>query len=330
MRFYTDTAYMVRTRSHSAAIAVDLGATHIRAGLVRSDGCILAHASAQTPRAPTSPDDLIDTLDSLIRRTVSRDARGSAEGIGVSIAGPVDLRQGAVVNPPNIPLPFIPLADPLRERFSLPVCLMNDCHAGALGEAAYGGARGIPNFVYLTISTGIGAGVYEHGRLLMGEDGNFAEVGHFLVETSWNLPCGCGGIGHWEGCGSGRFTPSFFQEWCRSSGFKSPFSDPPDTAAIFARSDQGDPVIREFLAILGTIHATGISSLISAYDPSLIILDGSVVRKNWKTFSALTLPKVRSVSGKMPKIEMSTLEGNAPLLGAAVGILCITDRIPRE
>jgi len=299
------------------AIAVDLGATNMRAGLVRQDGEILSLVTAPTPTNPENADVIVRALGSLILRAASSTAISSAAGIGISTAGPVDQKKGAVINPPNIPLPFIPVATPLGERFGLPVRFMNDCHAGARGEAAFGGGRGVSNFVYLTISTGIGAGVYEQGRLLLGEDGNFAEVGHFVVETTWNLPCGCGATGHWEGCGSGRFIPAFFSEWCRSMNRRSPFRNPPDAATIFEAAAGGDPVAGEFISVLGKVEARGISLLIAAYDPRVIIIDGSVARKNWQTFEACVLPHVRSVSGKVPRMCISSLNGNAPLLGAA-------------
>ncbi|HOT04403.1 MAG TPA: ROK family protein [Methanolinea sp.] len=299
------------------AIAVDLGATNMRAALVREDGQILSLVTAPTPPNPENADVIVRALENLIVCAASSHAISSAAGIGISTAGPVDLKLGAVINPPNIPLPFIPVVKPLGERFGLPIQFMNDCHAGARGEAAFGAGKGILNFVYLTISTGIGAGVYEQGRLLFGEDGNFAEVGHFVVETTWNLPCGCGGKGHWEGCGSGRFIPAFFLEWCRLMNRSSPFRKPPDAAAIFAAAAGGDPVAGEFIKVLGKVEARGISLLIAAYDPSVIIIDGSVARKNWQTFEACVLPNVRSVSGKVPQICVSSLGGNAPLLGAA-------------
>ncbi|MCU0632948.1 MAG: ROK family protein [Methanolinea sp.] len=308
---------MPSSNPQPTAIAVDLGATNIRAGLVRRDGRILAQASIQTPQCPKDAEVIVESLGGLIHRTIPGGGMASVAGIGVSAAGPVDLVQGMVIHPPNIALPSIPLVAPLEERFQLPVHLMNDCHAGAIGERAFGAGCGVANFVYLTISTGIGAGVFEQGRLLQGEEGNFAEVGHFLVETTWNLPCGCGGRGHWEGCGSGRFIPAFFQEWCHSKGYHSPFISMPDAATLFTAAGSGDPIVSEFLAVLGRIQANGISLLIAAYDPGIILLDGSVVRNNWQHFEQFSLPHVRSVSGRMPKIRMSPLGGYAPLLGAA-------------
>jgi glucokinase len=307
------------------AIAVDLGATRMRAGLVRRDGTISQFTSITTPPNPGNTDTLVSLIGDLIEGLIRHSDAATLSGVGISAAGPVNCTSGEVVHPPNIPLTTIPLVRPLEDRFSLPVYLMNDCHTGALGEAWYGDGKNIPHFVYLTISTGIGAGVFEQGRLLFGSDGNFAEVGHVTVETTWDLPCGCGGSGHWEGCGSGRFMPAFFQAWCQSSGATSPFETVPDASELFAASNKGDPIVSGFLVSLGMVQARGISALIAAYDPSLIIIDGSVARNNWHYFQSSVFPRVRSVSGKMPRIILSRLGGNAPLLGAAA---CVFGGMP--
>lgn len=310
-------AYMQTYDPGITAIAVDFGATNMRAGLIRGDGAIIRHRSIPTPKSPTHAGELVSVLGDLITTIIDPSDMEKAAGIGISTAGPVDSRKGEVVNPPNIPLPSIPLVKPLKKRFALPVYFLNDCHAGALGEVRFGAGKDVSNFVYLTISTGIGAGVFDQGRLLFGEEGNFAEVGHFTVETTWNLPCGCGGRGHWEGCGSGRFIPAFFQAWCESFGTRSPFTTPPDAAGLFVAAREVNPVVLGFLDALKDVQARGISALIAAYDPSLIILDGSVVRNNQDFFESSVFPLVRSVSGTMPRIVMSPLSGNAPLLGAA-------------
>lgn len=308
----------MQTYDHGiTAIAVDFGATNMRAGLVRGDGVIIRHRSIPTPKSPKHAGELVSVLGDLIATIIEPSEMEKVAGIGISTAGPVDSRKGEVVNPPNIPLPVIPLVGPLKERFALPVRFLNDCHAGALGEVRFGAGKGVSNFIYLTISTGIGAGVFDQGRLLFGEEGNFAEVGHLTVETTWNLPCGCGGCGHWEGCGSGRFIPAFFQAWCKSSETRSPFTTLPDAAGLFAAARKGNAVVMKFLDALKVVQARGISALIAAYDPSLIILDGSVVRNNQDFFESAVLPLVKSVSGTMPRIVVSPLQGNAPLIGAA-------------
>ncbi len=308
------------TGSPAMAIAVDIGATNLRVGLISEDGCILRRAQSGTPVKPGDPGYLVEGVISRIRDTIPDELIRCCRGIGISAAGPVDPSAGAIVNPPNIPITRIPVVEPIRESFRLPVRFWNDCFSGAMAEARFGAGKGCACFVYLTLSTGIGAGVFDDRRLLLGSFGNFAEVGHFTVDTRYDLPCGCGGTGHWEAYGSGRFIPSFFRSFCEAEGL-SPSGISQETAKdIFSAADQGNPAAIKFIEILGRIQATGLSSVISAYDPGRIILDGSVVHGNWRFFETCTIPHVRAIGGRMPGIVRSPLRGDAPLLGAALAV----------
>jgi len=197
------------------------------------------------------------------------------------------------------------------------VRLANDCHAGVLGEVVFGAAAGCRDLVYITFSTGIGGGVVSSGRLVLGRDGNAAEIGHFHVDNTWNLPCGCGATGHWEGYASGRFLPRFFSRWCEATGH-SPGDERADTAEeIFSAARQGDPAAAGFLGALGEINGRGISDVIVAYDPALIVLDGSVVLRNGDLVLPRLFPHVDRFL-PLPEIRLTALDGLAPLLGASV------------
>jgi glucokinase len=178
-----------------------------------------------------------------------------------------------------------------------------------------GQGKGRDDVVYLTISTGIGGGVISGGRLLLGRQGNAAEIGHFHVDSTYDLPCGCGRTGHWEGYASGRYLPWFFGEWCR---FHAKPHWGPDTAEdIFASARKGDEDVLRFLKELARINARGISDVIVAYDPEIIILDGAVIRSN----ADLLFPAIMESVDRylpLPEIVISELSGDAPLLGAAV------------
>ena len=240
---------------------------------------------------------------------------GPLAGIGLSVAGPVDIARGVLVTPPNMAFRDVPLTLPLSHLFHCPVRMGNDCHAGVLGEMCHGRGRGRSDVVYLTISTGIGAGVVSGGRVILGRTGNAAEVGHFHVDSTYDLRCGCGRAGHWEGYASGRSLPWFFGEWCRYHA--RPHWGPDTAEEIFASARQGDDDVLRFVWELARINARGISDVIVAYDPEIIILDGSVIRQN----ADLLLPAiVESVDRylPLPEIVLSSLEGNAPLLGAGV------------
>ena len=118
--------------------------------------------------------------------------------IGISTAGPVNQKAGSVVGSPNMNCSEIFLRDPLASLFHIPAVMLSDCKAGAVGEYFFGGADTAHTLVYLTISTGLGCGVIANGSLLTGADGNAGEVGHIVVDTRYNILCGCGGTGHWQ------------------------------------------------------------------------------------------------------------------------------------
>jgi glucokinase len=299
-------------------VAVDLGATTTRVALFGSGGEVLGRVTSPTPGSGDSPEIITRHLAGLIRRVLSASGGAApAAAIGISACGPIDHRRGSVVRPPNLPFREIPLAGPLGEEFGLPVRLANDCHAGILGEVVFGAGAGCRNLAYITLSTGIGGGVVCNGRLVLGRDGNAAEIGHFHVDTTFNLPCGCGGTGHWEAYASGRYIPGFFASWCDQENKIPGGAETSSAAGIFAAARRGDPVALGFMKALGEVNGKGVSNVMVAYDPSRIILDGSVVLKNEDLILSNLLPHVDRFL-PIPDIRLTALDGLAPLHGASV------------
>ena len=298
-------------------IAVDLGATNIRVAWITGERIVGDVLKEPTPRTPLSPSDITGKVAGMIRALQDRNPDLHARAIGISAAGPVDLPRGAVVGPPNIPVPEIPLVYPIHTEFKLPVRIINDCPAGAIGELYYGDGRGCRNFVYITLSTGIGAGVIENGRLITGRSGNAAEIGHFYVDSPYDATCSCGRHRHWEAYASGRYIPEFFRCWCNQQGISIGNVYPQSAEEVFASIRSGQPGLSGFIDELARINAHGISGVIVAYDPSRIILDGSVIREN----ADLLLPAITRCIDRflpLPEITLSRLNGLAPLLGASV------------
>lgn len=296
-------------------VAVDLGATNTRAAVLDQGGRITDKEEVRTPAGGADPAILPRFLSGLITKVCGSPLPDDIAGIGLSVAGPVDIRRGILLNPPNMTFRDVPVTAPLSERFGIPVRMVNDCHAGIVGEISYGAAKGRRNAVYITISTGIGAGVLANGRILLGRDGNAAEVGHFHVDDTYNLVCGCGHSGHWEGYASGRYLPWFFAQWCHYHG--KPHWGPDAAEDIFRSARQGDDDVLRFLEELSRINARAVSDIVVAYDPELIIFDGSVLRSN---ADLLLGPMIDAVDRylRLPELAMTNLDGDAPLLGAGV------------
>lgn len=188
-------------------LALDLGGTQIRAAVILADGTRIARQAAGTPIAE-GPAAVVracgDALEAA-RAAAPTDVASALAGVGVSAPGPVDPWAGTLVEPPNLGpgMRDLPIAAELEARLGLPTFLERDTNVAALGEQAFGAARGVADFLYLTVSTGIGGSIVVDGRLLLGPDGMAGELGHVPVELD-GPACGCGATGHLEAVASGR------------------------------------------------------------------------------------------------------------------------------
>src|SRR5262245_45626253 len=190
----------------AAALALDLGASRMRAAVVDAGGRVVARTEARAP-VEAGPQGVLATAIGMLRRVrdeVPRPVREAIGGVGIAAPGPLDPVRGALVEPPNMPRSFrgAELAAPIGAALSLPTALERDTHVAALAEWEFGAARGLGDFLYLTVSTGIGGAIVAGGRLITGPDGVAGELGHLLVEID-GPPCGCGARGHLEGIASG-------------------------------------------------------------------------------------------------------------------------------
>jgi len=310
---------MKKNLKKSLAIAVDVGGTNLRTAIVDGKGKIIAKNVVRTVRRGKSGQVVADQVIGEIKKLIGGDSAKKYKGIGVSIAGPIDYKKGASTNPPNMNFKFVPVAGPIKKIYKLPVYLINDCNAGVLGERYFGAGKKIRNLVYITMSSGIGGGAIVNGNLLLGKDENAAEIGHMHVDTEYNMPCSCRkGHGHWEAYASGNNIPKFFRAWAKKKKInaKNNFSSAKD---VFSAARRKDRVALKFMRELGKINGRGISNVIAAYDPEMIILGGAVALNNDNLVLKYAKNNVDRFL-RLPKIKISTLGENAPLLGAAAAV----------
>jgi glucokinase len=177
-----------------------VGGTHIRAAVVLDDGSRLAPTRGLTPisHGPAAILDACEAALREVRAAAPHAVRRDIVGIGISSPGPVDPWRGVVLQTPNMGPDFhdVPIAAELGDRLGLPAFLDRDTNVAALGEMAFGAARDCPDFIYLTVSTGVGGAIISDGRIFHGPDGTAGELGHTPV--SMEGVCGCGAIGHLE------------------------------------------------------------------------------------------------------------------------------------
>lgn len=304
--------------TENLAIAVDLGATNLRAAIVNKKGKVLKRAKTKTPAKGKIL--VIKSIIVLINVLLEDYKKQNIKGIGVSAASPIN-EQG-LIKPPNLPFKKLVIKKPLKNYFKLPVILANDCQAAVYGEKIFGAGKNYKNLVYVTISTGIGAGAIVDNHLLSGQTGNAAEVGHFIIDTKYNILCSCKkGRGHWEAICSGKNLPRFFKIWLKHHNLNlKPKYKIKTAKQIFNLADKKDKIVLNFLKEVGQFNGHGMSNVIVAYNPELITLGGAVVLNNKKYI----LPELKNNIDKFlktPKIIVTPLKEDITLLGAAALVL---------
>mgnify|MGYP000415598701 CR=1 FL=1 len=273
------------------AIGVDLGGTNVRVALGDEDGRILAKVSERTEKSK-GPEGISEQIARIIRYLEEKKVKTrKIVGIGIGSAGPLDLGRGGLMRPTNIPYDFVPLVEPLEDAFHLPTYLLNDCSAAVMGERFFGAGKKHENLAYITLSTGIGGGIYVDGHLLIGKDGNATEIGHFTIDFEGKLTCGCGKKGHWEAYCSGNGIPNYVRlllaqkksEEIKDSLLLRTLKGNLNllTAKIlYDCAKAGDPLSLKLTEKIGILNSVGFACVIDAYDPSLITVGGSIALRN--------------------------------------------------
>ncbi|NQU16877.1 MAG: ROK family protein [Candidatus Saganbacteria bacterium] len=182
-------------------IGVDLGGTKIAAGLATKTGKIINELEILT-EAKEGHKEVINRIIESIYAVAGKKIKQVGK-IGVGAPGTVDYKEGRVLYPPNLPgWKEINLRDLLKKEFHVPVYVDNDANCAALAEAKFGAGQNISNFVYVTISTGIGGGIVINKKIYRGTIGAAGEIGHISIQREGKT-CSCGQIGHFEGLAAG-------------------------------------------------------------------------------------------------------------------------------
>lgn len=264
------------------AIGVDIGGTKIAVGVVDDDGKIVAQTRRKTqPQDPAS-------IDTAIADAVAELAQHyEFHAVGLAAAGFVSADRAHVTFAPNIAWRDYPLAanvSALIKRPDITVVVENDANAAGWAEFKYGVARDVTNMIMLTIGTGLGAALVVDGRLVRGQYGFGAELGHFRVVPDGH-PCGCGNRGCWEQYASGS---ALVREAHRAGverpvraagllqlagGDASHITGPHVTKAAV----EGDELGIELLAELGSWIGQGCASLAAVLDPEMFVVGGGVI-----------------------------------------------------
>jgi glucokinase len=251
-----------------SVLALDLGGTQLRTALALADGTLVDRRSEPTPQAA---DEMVDAATRALGRVLD-DARtkrrDAPTALGISAPGPLDPLNGVLIDPPNLDrrLWGFALAPTLGDQLGLPAYLERDTQVAALAEGQFGAARGVDDYVYLTVSTGIGGGVVSGGRLLRGPDGLAGELGHLTVDLDGPV-CGCGARGHLEAISSGTGIARAARE--RGLGDVG-------AAHVAALEDAGDPTASEIMDYARRAFAAALVTIVDVFNPTRVVVGGGI------------------------------------------------------
>jgi len=308
-----------------------MGGTNVRMGIVTPEGKVLKKVQYRTDISKGGLA-LFERLVSNLKDLVQENFKESNQliGIGIGVAGPIDMKKGLIMEPPNLPgLKGFPLRDFLRGKISSPIAIENDANAFTLGEGWVGAAKGCKHYCGITLGTGVGGGIVVAGKILHGVEGMAGEVGHMVINPKGPL-CGCGGRGCLEvyasGTGIRRMALEAIEKGKGKGILKWSGGDPQQMTSenIFEAAQSGNVTAKRIFNEMGKYLGLGLVNLIHLFNPEKIVIGGKVSRA-WDYFigSVMEVVQERSMKGPREKLQIVKAKcgDDAGMLGAAYSAL---------
>ncbi|WP_077328608.1 ROK family protein [Virgibacillus siamensis] len=298
------------------SIGVDIGGTKVAVAIVDQIGSIVKHRIIPTDLS-IPPEQMIKRIIQVVNE-VLRDDRFSHDvitGIGVGVPGPLDSRNGMVTCPPNLATwRDVPIKQIMEADLPYTVQLENDANAATLAEKWLGAGRNHEHVIYMTVSTGIGAGIFTDGRLLRGRNGNAGDIGHTVIDPSFG-ECSCGQKGCLEAIASGT---AIARHGSTIVG------EPVTTERVFRLYKEKDPRIVEYIDSVFRVLGTACVNLVNTFDAEIIIIGGGVSKVGkplFETAQEYVSAYALNPMGRQAKVIPAELEQNSGVIGAAA--LCL-------
>ena len=263
-------------------IGIDIGGTGTKFGIVDRDGNVLFSGEISTKKHPTI-ETFIGELHAELSELITK-AGGIGRFRGMGVGAPNgNYYTGTIEYAPNLPWQgVIPLAKLLSDKFQLPVTLTNDANAAAIGEMMYGAAKGMKDFIMITLGTGVGSGIVANGHLIYGHDGFAGELGHTIVIPDGRIHAGTGKKGSLESYASAtgvRVTAiEFLEKSKKPSLLKKVPSDMLDSRAVYDAAIEGDELAKEIFNYTGKILGIALANAVMTTSPEAIILFGGLTK----------------------------------------------------
>jgi glucokinase len=261
------------------AIGIDIGGTNTVFGLVDRKGNCISEGTIRTDKYENVKEYIKELSDEIFKVLANLDNGYDVRGIGVG-APNGNYFKGTVEFAPNLRWKgIINFAELFKEHFDIPVILTNDANAAAIGEMVYGVAKGMKNFVVVTLGTGLGSGFVTNGEMIYGHDGFAGELGHTIVFHDGRL-CGCGRKGCLEQYASATGIVKTVQEMLDSTSEDSILKNykPEEITSklIYEAAHQGDNVAIEAFDFTGRVLGFSLANTVAITSPEAIILFGGL------------------------------------------------------
>ena len=307
------------------AIGIDIGGTGTKFGIVDRNGNILFSSEIST-RNHKEVEGFIDELHSNLYPLIEK-AGGPGRIKGIGLGAPNgNIYTGTIEYAPNLPWKgIIPLAKLVEDKFKLPVTLTNDANAAAIGEMMYGAAKGMKDFIMITLGTGVGSGIVANGKLIYGHDGFAGELGHTIVIPNGRLHEGTNKKGSLESYASATGVRLTALEVMAShdepSLLRKLDKNAIDSKAVYEAAIAGDKIAKEIFQFTGKILGIGLANFVMFSSPEAIILFGGLTKAGdlilKPTRESMEENLIQVFQNKVKILVSHLKESDAAILGAS-------------
>ena len=317
---------MVESLEKQYVVGIDVGGQTTKIGVVDARGQVLAQTVIRSDNYD-EPEPYLDEVAAAVKKVVEEaNVSGKVRGVGIG-APNGNYYTGMVEMAPNVVwarTTAVPVAKMLSTRLNgIPVALTNDANAAAVGEMTYGAARGMKNFIMITLGTGVGSGIVINGEVVYGHDGFAGELGHVRVIRNNGRLCGCGRTGCLEAYCSAIGVARTAREWREMSEEPSLLRgiDKISSKDVYDAAKEGDPLALRVFNFTGHMLGNAFADFIAFSAPEAIVLFGGLARS--KEF--LTEPILEAMNGnvldiwkdKVKLVYSALKESDAAILGAS-------------
>ncbi len=270
-------------KAETLVLGIDLGGTKIFSAVIDSGSKVLSRDHSVTP-AQQGPEAVVKAILESADRALNQAGIAAADlaAVGVGAPGLSNPETGVLFTSPNLPgWRDVPLRDIIEKELGRKVFVINDANAAAVGELNFGTARGAHNFIYITVSTGIGGGIIINGRIYTGAVGTAGELGHMTIDDE-GPACNCGNRGCWEVLASGTALAREAKQRIKAGAATSILkyaggdSEKVNAEAIHQAAQAGDPLAAELIARSAYYLGVGLANLVNIFNPEIIVIGGGL------------------------------------------------------